>query len=505
MKSNKLMCLIVLALYATGAVSARLSAQQQQENEHKGEPRRYKVIDTGTLGGPSSFLGFEQSRNINNHGVLAAATDTPTPASPRFCLNDCFVSHATIWHNGELTDLGTIPGGSGGTSWISDTGLISGLAFNGLIDPVTGQPELEAVLWKDGGPLNLGTFGGTQSLAESVNDRGQVVGCATNAVPDSFSVCLGVPQATQSRAFLWQNGAMHDLGTLGGPDANALLINEHGQVTGWSFTNSTQSTDCFFPLTTDPFLWESGKMTDLGTLGGTCGFPNWLNNRGEVVGQSNLEGDSTYHPFLWERGKMRDLGTLGGNFGTAFSISEAGDIVGWATPPGDQAIHGFLWKQGQMLDLGVIQGKLCSVAYAINSKRQVVGSSDDCVGGNAHAFFWEEGSLVDLNTFVSPSSGVLLTFALSINERGEIASLGLLPNGDQHAFELIPCDDGESQAEGCEEANEIRAAATKNAAGDIAPARAAGVQPNLTPSEMKDRVRAFLANRNRRFRGFPPN
>jgi probable HAF family extracellular repeat protein len=188
---------------------------------------------------------------------------------------------------------------------------------------------------------------------------------------------------------------------------------------------------------------------------------------------------------------MRDLGTLGGNFGTAFSISEAGDIVGWATTPGDQAIHGFLWKQGQMLDLDVIQGKFCSVAYAINSKRQVVGSSNDCAGGNAHAFFWEEGSLVDLNLFVSSSSGVLLTFALSINERGEIASLGLLPNGDQHAFELIPCDDGESQAEGCEEANEIRAAAIKNAAGDIAPARAAVVQPNLTPSEMKDRVRAF--------------
>jgi hypothetical protein len=158
MKSNKLMCLIVLALCATGAVSARLSAQQQQENaEHKEEPRRYKVIDTGTLGGPSSFLGFEGSRNINNRGTLAAATDTSTPASPPFCLNDCFVSHATIWRNGELIDLGTIPGGSGGTSWISDTGLISGLAFNGLIDPVTGQPELEAVLWKNGGPLNLGT------------------------------------------------------------------------------------------------------------------------------------------------------------------------------------------------------------------------------------------------------------------------------------------------------------------------------------------------------------
>jgi uncharacterized membrane protein len=199
MKTRILIWTTALSLFAGLALPAGLAAQTDNKNG-KPEHRRYKVIDTGTLGGPSSFLEFEQSRNINNHGVLAAATDTPTPASPPFCLNDCFVAHATKWRNGELIDLGTIPGGSGGTSWISDTGLISGLAY-GLIDPVTGPPELEAVLWKDGGPINLGTFGGTQSIARSVNDRGQVVGCATNAVPDSFSVCMGVPRQRRVALF----------------------------------------------------------------------------------------------------------------------------------------------------------------------------------------------------------------------------------------------------------------------------------------------------------------
>jgi hypothetical protein len=94
----------------------------------------------------SDPIGLRQSHTA----LYSVATDSSD-------LADCLVSHATIWRNGELIDLGTIPGGSGGTSWISDTGLISGLAFNGLIDPVTGQPELEAVLWKNGGPLNLGT------------------------------------------------------------------------------------------------------------------------------------------------------------------------------------------------------------------------------------------------------------------------------------------------------------------------------------------------------------
>ena len=150
---------------------------------------------------------------------------------------------------------------------------------------------------------------------------------------------------------------------------------------------------------------------------------------------------------------MSDLGTLGGNFGTAYSISEAEDIVGWATTSGDQAMHGFLWKLGRMSDLGVVKGRLCSVAYAINAKGQIVGESDDCFGANAHAFLWEHGSLIDLNAFPSPGSGVQLTVALSINEGGAIASLGLLPNGDQHAFVLIPCDENDGDSE-CEDEGE---------------------------------------------------
>jgi probable HAF family extracellular repeat protein len=53
-------------------------------------------------------------------------------------------------------------------------------------------------------------------------------------------------------------------------------------------------------------------MIDLGTLGGTCGLAAVVNNRGQVVGQSDLVGDLTAHPFLWDQGVLTDLGTLGG-------------------------------------------------------------------------------------------------------------------------------------------------------------------------------------------------
>jgi probable HAF family extracellular repeat protein len=454
MKSGTLMFVTSTTLFA--ALAIPLGAQDNH-NHHK--HHHYHLIDLGTFGGPESYLAGSNgvtspgavNQVLNNQGTVVGWADTSTldPFAPN-CYNpfppDCFLPLAFKWHQGVLTDMGVLSGGDASdATWISDTGLIAGQSRNGSIDPLLGFPEFRAVLWEAGQIIDLGTLGGNESSAFSVNNRGQVVGMATNTIPDPFSF-LG----TQLRAFLWRHGAIEDLGTLGtGNNAWALFVNERGQVAGFSDTSPNPGPLGLPP--SDPFLWEQGAMLDLGTLGGTAGSPYGLNNRGQVVGLSNLAGDQTGHPFLWDRGALTDLGTLGGSFGIANGINDSGEVVGWATNDNDQASLAFLWKKGVITGLGTLNGDDCSVAFHINSKGQVVGNSFPCAGGPAHLFLWQNGFMTNLNALLPPGSGLTpWGDGAFINNRGEIAGVRVLPDGDLHAVLLIPCDENHPGVEGCD-------------------------------------------------------
>jgi probable HAF family extracellular repeat protein len=192
-------------------------------------------------------------------------------------------------------------------------------------------------------------------------------------------------------------------------------------------------------------------MIDLGTLGGTIGGPNFINDRGQVVGSSNLAGDEVTHPFLWNHGKLTDLGTLGGSFASAGWINDNGEVIGGSTPAGDNAFLGFFWKDGVLNDIGTVDGDLCSFPRHLNSHGQVVGLSNNCQGNVSHAFLWQDGGpAVDLNTRIAPNSGIQLADAININDRGEIAALGIVATGDLHAVLLKPCDDDHRGIEGCD-------------------------------------------------------
>jgi probable HAF family extracellular repeat protein len=498
MKSEGLMWFVTTILFATSTVG--LPVAQAQQHHH------YIIIDLGTFGGPSGHLNLPENSQVqvlNNRGAIAGWADTPAldPNSPNCFNEECFITHAFRWQKGVLTDLGVLPGGdSSNAEGLNEQGWIVGISQTGEIDPLLNIPASNAVLWKDGQIINLGTLGGYESFAGVVNCRGQILGFSTtneSAVPDPLSF-LSAP----IHPFLWENGVMRDLGTLGGTDSGAAFLNELGQVAGFSYTSLTPNDTTGVP-TVDPFLWENGKLIDLGSLGGTLGFPNGLNNLGQVVGQSNLAGDAIFHPFLWENGKIRDLGTLGGDTGYAVMINEAGEIVGTADVSGNQIHHGVDWTNGAITDIGTLPGDPCSRGLAINSSGLVVGDSSDC-NTPLHAVLWENGSLVDLNTFLPSNSSLQqLTMASSINDRGEIVGLavppGVLPLNQfslGHAFLAIPCDENHPNVQGCD-LSSVDAAAVQSSAALIPNRTAPVTSPffNLTPREMAAAWRARMARR----------
>lgn len=508
---------ITIAVVVGAVLTSQLPVSAQQSAKH----HRYKLIDLGTFGGPQGYLDPDNGLEIGNSsplltkgGTVTGFADTSMPDlfAPNFCFEDCFVTHAFQWKSGALIDLGALPGGgSSASTWITPDGLIAGLSETGGIDPLfSGLPMVHAVLWQNGGITDLGTLpnGGYESEASAVNSRGQVVGAALNTVPDVNSMALGtywlfgIPYGYQTRAFLWEKGVMRDLGTLGtGTDAQAILINDAGQVVGWSYVSSNASPFCVTGfLATDSFIWNrKDGMKDLGSLGGTCTLATDLNNHGQVVGASNLTGDQKQHAFRWEHGSMQDLGgSLGGDYTGAYAMNDAGAVVGYAYFAGDTTFHATLWSHvGNMADLGVVGKDTCSFAGSINAQSQVVGeSAPDCNFDNARAFLWEGGSLVNLNALIPHRSALHLQFAENINERGEIVGTGLDAQGNGHAVLLIPCDESHPDVEDCDYNQVDPSGATKDdATQDSNSTTVTFNATKLSPANEMTRIRSLLAGR----------
>jgi probable HAF family extracellular repeat protein len=238
--------------------------------------RTYNTADTGTgplpvatsfraistQGGVVTELGGVRSSAaaINNAGVVVGRS--------RFGNSN----RATMFAGGQVIDLGSLPGSlSSSASAVNDSGDAAGFSFDAVGQQV-------ATLFSQGQVINLGVAAGRSSTALGMNNSRQVVGWMESA--DGLS----------TTAYLYSNGVVTDLGTLGGLTfSQAMDVNNAGWVVGMAIYEDRPENI--------PFLRIDGELVDLNTLVTADSLGTWLvsdvsaiNDQGQIVGAVIRDG-----------------------------------------------------------------------------------------------------------------------------------------------------------------------------------------------------------------------
>ncbi|HEY4257416.1 MAG TPA: hypothetical protein VGM66_09400 [Candidatus Udaeobacter sp.] len=312
-----------------------------------------------------------------------------------------------------ITDLGTLGPNSDGNFSVAYCINASG-EIGGESSAPSSQMSDPAFLYSNGQLINIGTLGGEDGQPRGINTSGQIAGYSTLAT-GSY------------RAFLYTGGQMVALGTLGADYSVAYALNDSGQVVGNSAHLGGQDHACLF---------SNSQVIDLGTLGGDTSNAYGINNLGVIAGYSyNSSGD--FLGFIYQNGTMTPIGTLGGSWSIAYAINDQNQIAGQAYTRGNRAAHAFLrLSDGQMVDLGTLGGS-GGWGLAINNSGTVVGFATTR-RNDYHAFISTNGGrMQDLNRLIPANSGWILGQANGINDAGQIAGYGTI-RGQTHAFLLTP-------------------------------------------------------------------
>lgn len=315
--------------------------------------------------------------------------------------------------NYAITDLGTLGGTDSKAFGVNSFGQVVGYSYT------DGNSATHAFLYSNGTMQDLGTLGSRiNSMAFGINDSGQIVG---------FSYYY---DSHNAHAFLYSNGSMQDLGTLGGDFSHARKINNSGQIVGQSRDGSSEN---------HAFVYSNGAMQDLGDFGGNQSHAWDINDSGQVVGDS-FYADGSHHAFIYSNGSFQDLGTTGGMQNSqAWGINESGQVAAYSYNYGDSPYYAFIYSNGVLQDLGSLGGTHTGV-YGINNYGLAVGYSDTDGNLYRHAFVFDGNSMLDLNSFVTigMDDWSYLEHASDINDNGQIVGYGYKTDGQAHAFLLTP-------------------------------------------------------------------
>ncbi|QLQ39103.1 hypothetical protein [Micromonospora robiginosa] len=255
--------------------------------------------------------------------------------------------HAVRWVDGRIEDLGTLGGPNSQAEAIDERGRIVGTAQ-------AADGSSHAVAWVNGRIQDLGLTGGIFSIAfDTAGDR--VVG--VYHVTDSFS---------GRRAFVRTGNTEITIDAPRG--ASAAAVNEAGTVAGtYGFKDWTDP-----PFVNQAFVWRDGVLRSLGTLGGPTSVANGINDLGQVVGTSDT-ADGRFAAFFWDGSAMRRLASSSTS-PTAQAVNDSGLVIGTDGAGGRAMIWPTPTAGSQVLPLPA--GAVSSVAINVNDAGLVIGQAD---------------------------------------------------------------------------------------------------------------------------------
>lgn len=248
------------------------------------------LTDLGTLPNKETSIAIA----INDAGEVIGSSSSPGEFELAFS-----------WKNGTIGQLSTLPGGQEASAAydINNTGEIVGYA--------NAASRSHAVLWNDNNITDLGGLDNNASVALGINEKGESVGYSyyvtTNGSTGTHAVLWKkkdtitdlTPQASSSGAlrinkkgtvlidaypdYLLRKGEITELGNI-----EALDLNDKEKVVGYKFNSNFDSI---------AVLWEEGTITDLNDLlppnsGWQLSTASAINNNGQIAGYGYHNGQA---------------------------------------------------------------------------------------------------------------------------------------------------------------------------------------------------------------------
>jgi probable HAF family extracellular repeat protein len=341
--------------YSRFLIGVLLVVSSQTTTLLRAAPYTYTVADLGDfvptrMNASGQVIGYAylQSRYA---GVLYASGIHYITEGISYGINDY----------GQVVGSGFVGGGpgDGAHAYIYVNGSATNL--NSLIDPSLG--------------INL--FAG-----DAINNKGQIAGLRAG-----------------NHVFVYSDGNVDDLGVFGTTNISLIdtyisEINDSGQIVGHCALDSGAK---------HGFIYTNGTLTDIGTLGGADSNAMDINSKGLVVGDAR-DAQGVYRAVAYSNGALSDISN--GVHSAAWGVNSLDQIVGFfESLTGNEAC---IFRDGQIINLNTLinpsLGLSMTVAYDVNDSGQIIAAGKYSGDSQWHAIL--------LTPLPEPSGILLLVIGL---------------------------------------------------------------------------------------------